>query len=137
MAQQFFTRKNLSGASNGSGVLIPEYATTTAGSIRIHNTSASEYDEIWLYAANQGTVIGTLNLWWAQTVSGGVGTGAGTGGYNQGGSLISYSIASGSGLTLVIPGLILGPGLYLNGSSTVDNSVMVVYGFVNHIGPSM
>lgn len=112
---QIFSRLSLSGASNGVGVALNNSSDTV-----VHATAGgSTLDEIWLYAANQGANTTTCTLYWGQTQT-------------NGSQSIVTSLARNSGLTLLIPGLILRDGLYVSGRAGAASSI-VVYGFVNRI----
>lgn len=113
MAQQF-SRVHLSGGSNGSGVLALSSPVST-----VHYTGGS-IDEVWLYAANQGPSTTSVQIFWAQPSPG------------VSGSKIEATIAPASGLTLLVPGLILNAGLYITCTASISNYI-VVYGFANRI----
>jgi hypothetical protein len=81
-------------------------------------------DELWLYAANQGAVTTSVQLWWAQP--------AANTGNGSGGSKIEATLTVASGLTLLVPGLVLNSGLYVNCSASTASTI-VVYGFANRI----
>lgn len=115
---QTFSRVQLSGAPTGSGILAP-----ASGGLLVHGSAGSP-DEVWLYAANQGVVTATVQLWWAQP--------AANTGNGSGGSKIEATLAVASGLTLLVPGLGLSSGLYVNCSASSANTI-VVYGFANRI----
>ena len=116
-----FTKLTLSGSSNGRAILVA--ATATPGTtIHATSTSATELDEIWLYAHNSDNASVTLTIEY--------------GGTSAPNDTITLTIPSKSGLTLVVPGLILnGTGA---AASTVrafagTANVITVSGYVNRI----
>jgi hypothetical protein len=116
-----YSKQLLSGSSQGQPITV--VATASQGTL-IHNTqtSSTAIDEIWLYATN--TSGGAVNL----TVQYG-GTGAVQ-------NAITLSIPSQSGLTLVVPGLVLtGTGsaatpVYAFAGTT---NVITISGYVNRV----
>jgi hypothetical protein len=107
----------LSGSTNGKPVKV--VATATTGTT-IHTAVAgtSSLDEIWIYATNNHTAAVSLTLEW--------GTATAADGN------IQLSIPSKSGLTLVIPGLLLQNELLLTAFASVTN-VILLEGYVNRI----
>ena len=88
---QAFTKKILSGSTNGLPILVA--ATATLGTT-VHTAVAgtSSMDEIWLYATNNDSTAVNLTLEWGTATA-----------YGN----IVLSIPAVSGLTVVIPGLLL------------------------------
>jgi hypothetical protein len=88
-----FSKVKLSGSTNGRGIRVAGTATGTATTIHATTTSATIIDELWLYAFNSDTttIVLTIEL----------------GGTTAPDDNIVVSIPSRSGLTLVVPGLIL------------------------------
>lgn len=112
-----YSKVGLSAAA--TGVPIAVVATSTVGTV-VHTTGTSAIDEVWLYATNTSTSAVTLTVQFG-----------GTGIINQ----IQQSIPGNSGLTLILPGLILAPTgsallIYAYASSA---SVVNVSGYVNRI----
>jgi hypothetical protein len=116
-----FSKVKLSGSTNGRGIKVA--ATATAGTT-IHATGASSsiLDELWLYAYNSDTAAIVLTIEF--------------GGATAPDDNIKLSIPATSGLTLVVPGLILsGTGA---AASTVaafagTTNKIVITGYVNRI----
>lgn len=116
-----FTKVKLSGSTNGKGILV---ASTASAGTTIHatGTSSTALDEVWLYAYNSDTAAITLTIEW--------------GGTTAPNDNIKLSIPATSGLTLVVPGLILsGTGA---AASTVaafagTTNKIVITGYVNRI----
>jgi hypothetical protein len=116
-----FSKVKLSGSTNGRGILVA--ATASAGTtIHATGTSSSILDELWLYAYNSDTAAIVLTIEW--------------GGTTAPNDNIKLSIPATSGLTLVVPGLILsGTGA---AASTVaafagTTNKIVITGYVNRI----
>jgi hypothetical protein len=116
-----FSKVKLSGSTNGRGIKVA--ATATAGTtIHATGTSSSILDEIWLYAYNSDSAAIVLTIEF--------------GGVSAPDDNIKLSIPATSGLTLVVPGLILsGTGA---AASTVaafagTTNKIVITGYVNRI----
>lgn len=116
-----FSKVKLSGSTNGRGILVA--ATASAGTtIHATGTSSTILDELWLYAYNSDTAAIVLTIEW--------------GGTTAPNDNIKVSIPATSGLTLVVPGLILsGTGA---AASTVaafagTTNKIVITGYVNRI----
>ena len=110
----------LTGSTDGRGVLIS--GTTSGGANTVHTASstATVFDEIWLYAQNTDTTARKLTVEWG-------GTGAG--------DQIEITIPAESGLTLIAPGLVMkgnATPLVVKAFATTTN-VVAVYGYVNRI----
>ena len=110
----------LSGSTDGRGVLIS--GTTSGGANTVHTASstATVFDEIWLYAQNTDTTARKLTVEWG-------GTGAG--------DTLEITIPAESGLTLVSPGLVMkgnATPLVVKAFAATTN-VIAVYGYVNRI----
>jgi hypothetical protein len=113
------TKVKLSGSTNGRGIKVA--ATATAGTT-IHTTGTAAIDEVWLYAYNSDTAAVLLTVEW--------------GGTTVPDDNIKLSIPAASGLTLVVPGLILAPsgsGLTVAAFAASANKI-VITGYVNRIG---
>jgi len=115
-----FSKITLSGSTDGRAIKVA--ATATAGTtIHTASSTATVYDEIWLYAQNTDTTARKLTIEW--------------GGTSSPDDLIELTIPAESGLTLVAPGLVL------KGNSTplvvrafaATTNVITIHGFVNRI----
>lgn len=107
----------LTGGANGLALKVN--ATSTAGDI-VHTAIAgtSDIDEIWLYAVNISTSAVKLTLEW------------GTATVDEGN--IEQTIPAESGLSLIIPGLILNNTKIIKAfAGTAD--VILIFGYVNRI----
>jgi hypothetical protein len=115
-----FSKIVLSGSTDGRGVLIS--GTTSGGANTVHTASstATVYDEVWLYAQNTSTSSLKLTVEWG-------GTGAG--------DTLEVVVPGEAGLTLVSPGLVLkgnATPLVIKAFAATTN-VVAVYGYVNRI----
>jgi hypothetical protein len=118
-----FTKVLLSGGSQGKAIKI---AATTSGSagttIHTTGTSSTAIDEVWLYATNSSSLNVVLTIQW--------------GGVTAVDNETKLTIPSNSGLTLVIPGLVLtGTGSAGNviAAYAATANVITVSGYANRI----
>lgn len=110
-----FSKQPLSGDSTGKGILVS--ATATPGTT-IHTTSSrTTFDEIWLYATNNDASSVNLTIEFGETTST---------------KVIKQAIPATSGLTIIVPGLILGPDLTIGAFASSAGKV-VITGYVNRI----
>ena len=112
-----FSKVALSGATTGVPIAVAQTASTGT---TIHATGTSAIDEVWLYATNTSSSAVTLTIQFGGTAT-----------VNQ----IQQSIPANSGLTLIIPGLILAPSgsaitVYAYASVA---SVVNISGYVNRV----
>lgn len=116
-----FTKTLLSGSTQGKGIKVT--ATSSTGTT-IHATgiSSTTIDEVWLYAYNSSTGPVSLTIQY--------------GGTTQVDNDIKIDIPPTSGLTLVVPGLILtGTGAAANTvyAYAGTTNVITISGYVNRI----
>jgi len=118
-----FTKVLLSGSSQGKAIKI---SATTSGSngttLHATGTSSSIIDELWLYAYNSSSTAVVLTIQW--------------GGITAVDNEYKLSIPATSGLTLVVPGLILtGDGTTATTTRAYagTTNVVSVSGYVNRI----
>jgi hypothetical protein len=111
------SRIPLSGSTNGRGIKVA--ATSSAGTtIHTATSSASDCDVITVYAYNSSASAVTLTLQWGGTTSVD--------------DDIKLSIPSLSGLTLVVPDLVLRNSLIVKAyAGTAD--VITLHGFANRV----
>ena len=118
-----FTKVLLSGSTQGKAIKIAATASGSAGTtIHATGTSATIIDEVWLYAYNSSASANLLTIQW--------------GGVTAVDNEIKISIPATSGLTLVVPGLILvGTGSAANtiAAYTATTNVITISGYVNRI----
>ena len=116
-----FTKVLLSGSTQGKPIKVVATATTGT-TIHATGTSATIIDEVWLYAYNSSTGPVALTVEY--------------GGTTAPDQNIVVTIPAQSGLTLVVPGLILtGTGAAANNVTAFAGSanVITVSGYVNRI----
>lgn len=112
-------KRKLSGSTDGMPVKV--VATATAGTTihtAVSGTTAGTFDEIWLYAYNGHTAAVTLTVEY--------------GGATVPDQNIIVTLASKSGLSLIVPGLILQNGLVVKAFAGTAN-VITISGWVNSI----
>jgi len=107
-----FTKVALSGDTDGEGILLGNTTTT------VHETaSGTTFDEIWLYATNNDISAVNLTIEYGSTTAN---------------LIIQQSIPSKTGLTVVVPGLILGASKTVSAFGGSDEKI-VIFGYVNRI----
>lgn len=115
-----FTKKILSGSTDGKAVLV--VATATAGTL-IHTGSATAttLDEVWLYAVNSSSSSVKLTIEWGEATA-------------PNGN-IEVTVLPEAGLVTVVPGLLLkGNATALTVKAFAGTaSVISIHGFVNQI----
>ena len=115
-----FSKIHLSGSTDGK--LIKVAQTATAGTtIHTGSSTATTYDEVWLYAVNSDTTDRKLTIEF--------------GGTSSPDDLIEQTITAESGLILVVPGLVIkgnATALVVRAFAATANVVMVG-GYVNRI----
>jgi hypothetical protein len=115
-----YSKIHLSGSTDGK--LIKVAATATAGTtIHTGSSTATTYDEIWLYAVNSDATDRKLTIEF--------------GGTSSPDDLIEQTITAESGLLLVVPGLVIkgnATALVVRAFAATANVVMVG-GYVNRI----
>jgi hypothetical protein len=116
------TKEVLSGSTRGRGVLVA--ATSSTGTtIHTTGTSATNTDEIWLYATNNHTAAVVLTIEYGTT-----------GAANE----IKISVPVKDSLTVILPGMILrgdgSAGEVVRAYAAVTN-VVTIHGYVNRIAP--
>jgi hypothetical protein len=116
-----FTKEKLSGSTDGRAIKVVQ--TATAGTL-IHtgSSTATVYDEIWLYAMNTDTTARKLTIEW--------------GGVSAPDDLIEITIQPEAGLVLIAPGLLIkgnaSTALIVRAFCATAN-VVTIHGYVNRI----
>ena len=115
-----YTKVKLSGSTDGRAIKVA--ATATPGTtIHTGDSTATTYDEVWLYAVNTSASSVKLTIEWGGTTSPD--------------DLIELTIAAESGLVLVAPGLLIKgnatPLVIRAFAATAD--VITIHGYVNQI----
>jgi len=116
-----YSKQQLSGGTQGTAILVA--ATASTGTL-IHTTgtSSTAIDEVWLYAYNSSSSAVLLTIQ--------------NGGTTSPNNDIKITIPSQSGLTLIVPGLILtgngsvGASVYAYAGTS---NVVTISGYVNRI----
>jgi len=114
-----FKKRKLSGSTDGLPIKV--VATATAGTTihqAVAGTTAGTFDEIWLFAFNSSTAAVTLTVEY--------------GGASVPDQNIVCTLASKSGLQLIVPGLILQNALYVKAFASSAN-VITISGWVNQM----
>jgi hypothetical protein len=115
-----YSKLVLSGSTDGRAIKVA--ATATPGTtIHTASSTATHFDEIWLYAQNTDTTARKLTIEWGSTSSPD--------------DLIEITIPAESGLTLVAPGLVLkgnATPLVVTAFAATTN-VVTIHGYVNRI----
>ena len=113
-----FTKRLLSGSTNGKGIKVA--ATATAGTT-IHTGVAgtSDFDEVWIWAVNSSAASSVkLTLEWGEATA-------------PDGN-IEFFVGAEEGLKCIVPGLLIQNGLVVKAFAGTTN-VIVIHGFVNRI----
>ena len=115
-----FAKTTLSGSTDGRAVKVA--ATASAGTtIHTGSSTATTYDEVWLYAQNTSASDVKLTVEWGGTTSPD--------------DLIELTITTEAGLTLVAPGLLIkgnATPLVVKAFAATAN-VITLHGYVNQI----
>ena len=112
-------KRKLSGSTDGKPIKVVETATPgTAIHTAVAGTTAGTFDEIWLYAYNSDASAVELTIEF--------------GGATAPDQNIKVTLASKSGLQLIVPGLILQNAATVKAFASSAN-VITVSGFVNSI----
>jgi hypothetical protein len=115
-----FSKIVLSGSTDGRMIKVAQ--TATAGTtIHTGDTTATTFDEVWLYAVNSDSTDRKLTIEW--------------GGVSSPDDLIEFTVPAESGLYLIAPGLVLkgnATPLLVRAFCATANVVSIA-GFVNQI----
>jgi len=115
-----FTKEKLSASTDGRAIKVA--ATATAGTtIHTGSSTASTYDEVWLYAQNTSTASVKLTVEWGGTTSPD--------------DLIELTVQPEAGLVTIAPGLLIkgnATPLVIRAFAATAN-VITMHGFVNRI----
>ena len=115
-----FSKIALSGSTDGR--MIKVAATATAGTtIHTGSTTATTFDEVWLYAVNSDTTARKLTIEY--------------GGTSSPDDLIEFTVPAESGLYLIVPGLVIkgnATALVVRAFAATTN-VINIAGYVNRI----
>jgi hypothetical protein len=115
----------LSNSLGGRPILITGTATGTANNIHNTGTSASVYDEVWLYANNFSASNVSLTIEYGSNVAN-----------STNNDRIVYGVPANSGFTIITPGTVLtGDGSAVRQIRAFTNvaNTTTITGFVNRI----
>jgi hypothetical protein len=113
-----FTKNPLSGSTNGKQIKISATASGGANTIHTAVSGTAAWDEIWIYAYNDDTVVRNLVVLF--------------GGTTEPDNKILIPIQPQSGRTLVVDGMLLQNSLVVKAYASQTN-VVIVDGYVNSI----
>jgi hypothetical protein len=126
-----FTKVKLSGSTDGRGIKLTDTASSTnndAGyTIHTAVSGTTDFDEVWLWAHNSSTAGVKLTLEFGNAVASGATTAS-----TDPDDRIEVTIPPESGLTQVVPGLILQNACLIRAFAGSAN-VVTIHGFVNRI----
>jgi hypothetical protein len=116
-----YSKITLSGSTDGRPIKVA--ATATPGTtLHTGSSTATTYDEIWLYGMNSDTTARKLTIEW--------------GGTSAPDDLIEVTLAAESGLVLLTPGLVIkgnaSAALVVKAFAATTN-VLTIHGYVNRI----
>jgi|TARA_R100000995_G_scaffold50336_1_gene24273 hypothetical protein len=113
-----YSKHLLSGSTNGKNISVT--GTSTGASVTVHTATSgtSNLDEIWLYATNTTATARVLTIEF--------------GGTTDQDDLIELEIAADSGMTLIIPGLLLQNSLVVKAFAAAGDAINL-NGYVNRI----
>lgn len=112
-----YKKRKLSASNDGRGLKVA--ATTTPGTLihtALNNIAANEWDEAWISAINTSGSPVKLTIEWGGTAAPD--------------DLIEITIPAESGLTTIIPGLVLQNGREVRAFADAAN-VIILHGYVN------
>ena len=113
-----YSKEKLSGSTNGKQIHISATVAGSAVTIHTAQSGTTYFDEIWVYATNNEASPVTLTILF--------------GGTADPDDYLTITIPSESGLTLVVPGLILQNSLIVKGFADVADKISIS-GFVNRV----
>lgn len=117
-----YTKVKLSGSTDGRAIKVAATSIGSGTPIHTGSSTATTYDEIWLYAQNTDTSAIKLTIGW--------------GGTTDPDDLIELTVAAESGLVLVAPGLLLKgnatTALIVKAAAATADKI-TIHGFVNQI----
>ncbi len=113
-----YSKHLLSGSTNGKNISVTGANTGAAVTVHTATSGTSNLDEIWLYAANTSAAASVLTIEF--------------GGTTDQDDQIQLELAADSGMTLIIPGLLLQNSLVVK-AFAADANVINLNGYVNRI----
>src|SRR5579862_9187211 len=113
-----FTKKALSGSTNGKQILITVTTNGTAQTIHTAVAGTTSFDEIWLYLYNDNITAVLVTILWGGSV--------------EPDNAIRVTVAPQTGRILLCDGMLLQNGLVIKAYASVASKVLID-GFVNNI----
>ena len=113
-----YSKNLLSGSTNGKNISVTGNATGSAVTVHTAISGTSNLDEIWLYATNTSAAAVVLTVEF--------------GGTTDQDDYIELELAADSGMTLIIPGLLLQNSLLVK-AWAASADVININGYVNRI----
>ena len=113
-----YSKHLLSGSTNGKNISVTGNATGSAVTVHTAISGTSNLDEIWLYATNTSAAAVVLTVEF--------------GGTTDQDDYIELELAADSGMTLIIPGLLLQNSLLVK-AWAASGDVININGYVNRI----
>ena len=113
-----YSKHLLSGSTNGKNISVTGNATGSAVTVHTAISGTSNLDEIWLYATNTSATARVLTIEF--------------GGTTDQDDLIELEIGADSGMTLIIPGLLLQNSLVVKAFAAAGDEINL-NGYVNRI----
>ena len=113
-----YSKHLLSGSTNGKNISVTGNATGSAVTVHTAISGTSNLDEIWLYATNTSAAALVLTVEF--------------GGTTDQDDYIELELAADSGMTLIIPGLLLQNSLLVK-AWAASADVININGYVNRI----
>lgn len=116
-----YSKKTLSGSTNGRAVLVSASIAGSAVTIHTGPSASTSFDEVWLYASNPDTSSHILTIMW--------------GGTTNPNDYINAIVPAYSAVTLLSPGLIIqgnATPLVITAFADVSSKVAIT-GYVNGI----
>ena len=113
-----YSKEKLSGSTNGNQIHITATAAGSAVTIHTAQSGTTYFDEVWIYATNNDHTPVQLSILY--------------GGTTDPDDYINITIPAESGLTLVVPGLILQNSLVVKAFANVADKISLS-GFVNRV----
>lgn len=112
------SRIPLSGSTHGRPIKVTGTSSGAGTAIHTGNSSTTNVDVVTLYAYNSSSSAVTLSIGWGETVSPD--------------DIITLSIPAQSGLTLVVPDMVIRNSLAITAWAGTANVVMIT-GFANRV----
>lgn len=112
-----YSKQKLSGSTDGKMITVAATVSASATTVHQAQSGTSNFDELWIYATNINVSSVNLTLEWGAA-----------GSTNE----IKLSIPSQSGLTLIVPGLVLQNSATVTAYASVASNILLS-GYVNRI----